>query len=130
MYDREYKKAIKLLRRGSVLKPPKGAKGRLLARLSDRQAGIGSDSALSILKFRESRFVSQFKYALIAALLAIGIINIGYLKAGRAEVSGNWENSIQSYRVIGEFIMDTQIAREFSHAVMMLNRERGETDEI
>lgn len=130
MNDCDYKKTLKFLRRGSFLQPPEGARDRLLARLKDRKAAIASNSADSVRKIRELRFLSQFKYALTAALLIIGLFNACYLKTGGDKALERWENSIQAYRSIGELIMDTPIGRELSHAAMMSNRERGETDEI
>jgi hypothetical protein len=124
MYDREYKKALKILRRGAFFRPPENARDRLLARLGDRQAGMVSSSVDSARETREIRFIYRFKYALVATLSIIILFNTGYLMAGGTHAFERRENSLQACRNIGELV------RELSHATTMLTRERGETDEI
>lgn len=130
MYDREYKKALKILRISTFLRPPEGGRDRLLDQLSDRRAGIVSNSEISALKMWEFRFVSRFKYALVATLLIIGLFNTVYLMSGGTHPLEHRENSLRAYRIIDELIIDTPVVRELNHAATMLIQERGEKDEI
>jgi hypothetical protein len=124
MHDREYKRALTILRRANFLQPTKNARANLLDRLNDRQAGIVTSSVIPAQRIREFRFVSRFKYALVAMLLIISLFNTGYLITGGTHAFEHRENSLQACRNIGELI------RELRHAALMLTREGGEKDEM
>ncbi len=130
MNNREYKKALKTLHQSTFLRPPEGGRDRLLEQLSDRRAGITVNSAASARKIREFRFVSQFKYALAAMLLIIGLFNTAYLVQGRKNAFEQQEKSLAASRIIDELIIDTPFAEELRHTAKMYIKERGKTDEI